>query len=138
MTFNETVEFLEAVAVKKKKASMSILRLAETRERATAIKSMMSTDVLVMVSPSNRLEQAIVDIDEAEDRVNACMIDADRHEKKLIDAIYRLDDPRYIEVLFRRYINCEHYDYISEAMGYDTHWVIRLRKKAIEALSKVI
>lgn len=54
----------------------------------------------------------------------------------LVLKITSMSDYRYIDVLYKRYIECKRFDTISVEMNYDYDWVRKLHTKALEAFAK--
>lgn len=50
---------------------------------------------------------------------------------KIINEIHQLSDPRYVEILHRRYVDGEKFEKISVDMNYDYKWTCKLHGKAL-------
>lgn len=60
------------------------------------------------------------------------MIDAmQKRRHDIIAEIQALDDVRYIQVLFKRYVEYKKFELIAVEMGYDFVWVRKLHKQAL-------
>lgn len=60
------------------------------------------------------------------------MIDAmQKRRHDIIAEIQDLDDVRYIQVLFKRYVEYKKFELIAVEMGYDFVWVRKLHKQAL-------
>lgn len=64
------------------------------------------------------------------------MIDAmQKRRHKIIAEIQDLDDARYIQVLFKRYVEYKKFELIAVEMGYEYSWVTRMHNNALEAFA---
>lgn len=57
-----------------------------------------------------------------------------KHE--IITAIQELDDPRYISILYKRYVNFETFERIACDMNYNYTWTCELHGRALQALER--
>ena len=59
-------------------------------------------------------------------------------EKKneIITAIQKLEDPRYIDILYKRYVALEKFELIAVEMNYDYTWTKKLHFQALEEFAK--
>lgn len=57
---------------------------------------------------------------------------------KIINEIHQLSDPRYVEVLHRRYVDGEKFEKISVDMNYGYEWICRLHGQALLAFEKEV
>lgn len=56
----------------------------------------------------------------------------------IINEIHQLSDARYIEILFKRYVEYKKFEQISVDMGYDYDWTRRLHIDALEEFQQTI
>lgn len=71
---------------------------------------------------------------EFDDTINQLSAALTAAKKELIEAIYRLEDPRYIDVLMCYYVNCMTLEETAVKMGYSFQHIKRLRHQAIDAI----
>ena len=59
-------------------------------------------------------------------------------KKELIEAIYRLEDHRYVDVLMYYYVNCMSLEQTAVKMSYSFPHIKRLRFEAINAIKMIL
>ena len=55
---------------------------------------------------------------------------------RIISEIQSLEDSRYIEILYKRYVEFKKFELIAVEMNYDYDWIRRLHGQALEAFAR--
>jgi hypothetical protein len=131
---------LRALDLKIKQLTEEIDRL---RSEATGLKSMQIRDDIVQHSASgDAMANAVIRIVDLEQQVSEkCQRYADMRTE-IIDQIQSLDDPRYVEVLYLRYVRYMRMEEIACVMhkpngaSYSYQHILRLHGEALQKFSK--
>ena len=59
-------------------------------------------------------------------------------KEQVIREIHSLNDRRYIDILFKRYVEYKSYEDISKEMNYNQDWIRQLHKQALEDFYKKV
>lgn len=84
---------------------------------------------------SNSIETAIENILEIEKELKQRIRELIRTRRRIDRVIRAVEDSTLREVLERRYIDGTKWEEISETMGYEKRWIMRLHKKALECVN---
>lgn len=105
---------------------------AELKLAATCTGSILAQGEKVQTSASgDKLLNAVARYVDLEAETQG-MIDAmQKRRHDIIAEIQDLDDVRYIQVLFKRYVEYKKFELIAVEMGYDFVWVRKLHKQAL-------
>ena len=114
------------------------------RTKAEGLRAITYDKDKVQVSPTNTIEEAVVELSNLEDRYRHLIVAYSEAISTRIDQIQSLPDPRHAEVLMLRYIEEEPnapggrmtFDDIAEEMHYTKRQVLRLHGKALTAFEK--
>lgn len=111
---------------------------AELKLAATCTGSISAQGEKVQTSPSgDKLLNVVakyVDL-EAETQDMIDVMQKRRH--KIISEIQSLEDSRYVEILYKRYVEFKSFDLIAVEMKYEYKWTCKLHGKALLAFEKV-
>lgn len=92
----------------------------------------------VQTSPSNSMENIVGRWVDMEAKLNT-MIDSYVDLKyQVIREIHQLEDTRYIQILYKRYIEFKPLRTIAVEMGYDYKWLCHLHGQALEDFNRII
>lgn len=115
-----------------------ISELNQMRERMSLISGIDYGKDRIQTSPSsgNKRIEDIVDFE----RDIITMINRETELKhKIIGEIQTLENPIYVDILFRRYVDCDSFERIACDMGYAYNYVCTLHGKALKEFdSKVL
>ena len=114
------------------------------RTKAEGLRAITYDKDKVQVSPTNTIEEAVVELMNLEARYKELIIRYSEAITTRIEQIQNLDDPRYAEVLMLRYINEEpkaprgqkSFDDIADEMGYKYDHVLHLHGMALKAFTE--
>ena len=85
-------------------------------------------------SSANRIINYVELKTELENKINElCEI-----KQEIIDVIDKVDDPRIVNLLYRRYVSCKTWEEISLETGLSRQWLWKLDKKAIKKIQKIL
>lgn len=71
---------------------------------------------------------------ELENKINElCKI-----KQEIIDIIDKVDDPRIVDLLYKRYVNCKTWQQISDESGLSRQWLWKLDDKAMKKVQKIL
>ncbi len=100
---------------------------------ATAIGSFDYSKDRVQTSPNGEAPYAKTAEKAAELDVEIRALEDER--LKIIDSIYRLKDKRYVEILYRHYVDGERFEDIADGMNYNLSYVYEMHNDALEKLT---
>ena len=59
-------------------------------------------------------------------------------KQEVIDVIDKVDDPRIIDLLYKRYVNCKSWQLISDETGLSRQWLWKLNGIALKKVQKIL
>ncbi|MGI6040982.1 MAG: hypothetical protein ACOYBH_02000 [Candidatus Alectryocaccobium sp.] len=105
---------------------------AELKLATTCTGSISAQGEKVQTSASgDKLLNAVARYVDLEAEIQGMIKDMQKRRHKIIAEIQDLDDARYIQVLFKRYVEYKKFELIAVEMGYDFVWVRKLHKQAL-------
>lgn len=88
----------------------------------------------VMTSKSGDvLADQIARLSEIEDSLRERLTQYEEVKDVIIGQIHQLDDDRFIDILYRRYVSYETLEHIADSVGYGYEWTCRLHVQALKA-----
>lgn len=90
----------------------------------------------IQSSDDNQNEKLMAEFLDKRNKMNDDIIENENVRADLVLKITSMSDYRYIDVLYKRYIECKRFDIISVEMNYDYDWVRKLHTKALEAFAE--
>lgn len=123
-------EYLDQIRKLDIKIGQRITELEQMRQRLSVISGIDYSKDRVQSSPSsgNAQVEKLVDMD----REIWGMIEQETELKhKIIDEIQQLENPIYVDLLFRRYVQCHSFERIACDMGYVYNYVCNLHGEAL-------
>lgn len=124
-------EYLDQIRKIDIKVGQRITELNEMRARLSMIEGIDYSKDRIQSSPSsgNKQIEDIVDLE-------AALMDLIRVEAtlkhRIIGEIQGLDNPTYVDLLFRRYVECQSFERIACDMGYVYNYVCNLHGEALK------
>ena len=112
-----------------------ITQLNQMREEMALISGIDYSKDRIQTSPSSgnvRIE-AIIDM---ESRIMHMVEDELTLKNKIISEIQMLDNALYVDILFRRYVDCLSFERIACDMGYAYNYVCNMHGKALRAFER--
>ena len=92
----------------------------------------------VQTSPGNSMESIVERWVDMEEKLNRMIDDYVDRKYKVIREIHEIEDTRYIQILYKRYIEFKSLHKVALEMGYDYKWLCRLHGHALEAFACVL
>lgn len=104
------------------------------KEKAAAAQAIRYDKDIVKTSVSDsKLENDIVTYADLEKDVEKAKMMLETRRNKIIGEIHELEDARYIQILFKRYVEYKRYERISFEMDYSFDYVKELHRDALKA-----
>ena len=131
MRAKEYLRQIEELDIKIRQKEEHLACLRETAGGAAAIRyDKMNVQIMVAKDMMERNVLKLLDLEEKifEDRVRMETL-----KDKIIDQIQSLDDKRYVDVLFRRYVKYQKFEQIALDMSYDYVYIRELHGEALGA-----
>ena len=123
-----------------KRMTLSLERKIETlRHRAEGLKGITYDKDKVQTSPANAIEEAVVELVDLETRLVEVSHRYAEAARIRTDQILDMDDPRYAELLFLRYVDDgkdgkgNTLADVADMMNYSLDWTFRLHGMALQA-----
>jgi hypothetical protein len=111
-------------------------RASELRQKAFSLGSMSLNKDKVQTSPKNRLEDQIAEYMDMEYEAEQRALELERLRNQLIVRIHQLDDTRYINVLYKYYVQDKRLFQIAREMNYSYDRTKHLIREAEQAYYK--
>ena len=109
---------------------------AELKLAATCTGSASAQGEKVQTSASgDKLLNAVAKYVDLEAEIQGMIKDMQKRRHKIIAEIQELEDVRYIQILFKRYVEYKDFERIAVEMGYEYSWVTRMHNNALEAFA---
>ena len=112
-------------------------QLSELRERAVSIGSRNDGERVQTSSSNDKLSENIVKIVELEEKINRMIVIFEEKKDCLIGEIQSLEDDRFVELLFKKYVEFKSFEQIAVEMNYEYKWTCRLHGRALLAFEKI-
>ena len=85
--------------------------------------------------PDGKLPLAVERLDEARRRLEAELETGQRAREEILEVVERLENPRAREIMIRRYILGQKWEYIFSDMYLEASWVMRIHRQALDNLT---
>ena len=134
MTAKEYLRQIEQLDIKIKQREDQFSRLRETAGGAAAIRY---DKVQIQQSvQADAMEREVIKLVELESRIIADKIKMEALKNEIIEQIQKLDDTRYIDILYRRYVKYQKFEQIALDMSYDYVYIRELHGEALGAFEQ--
>lgn len=112
-------------------------KLKEYRHAATSVSSARMNPAKAQVSsPADRIGDIMAKIVDLESEIGKDIVDAAYKRHEVINRIHNLDNPLYMQVLFRRYIQGKGMDDIRKDMKKSYNYILKLHGQALDAFGE--
>lgn len=125
-------EYLQQIRKLDIRIGQRITQLNEMRARVHIMGSFDYSKDRVQSSPSSGNKQ-IEELVDFEKDINALIIREQLLKDKIIGEIQQLENPIHVDLLFRRYLECQSFERISCDMGYTYNYTLNLHGMALQA-----
>ena len=117
-------------------ADLKIKQLEERLESLRYFGGAIRYDVPpVQHSPSNSLETRLVELVDLERDVLEEKFRLEQLRVRITREIHALDEPKYISLLYMRYVDGKRFEQIAAEMQYDYDWTRHLHRQALSAFA---
>ena len=134
MTAKEYLKQIEALDIKIRQKQDQLDCLKETAGGNAAIRYD-KLNVQITVAP-DMMERNVLRMVELEEKIWADKIKMETLKDQIIDQIQSLEDERYIDLLFRRYVKYQKFEQIALDMSYDYVYIRELHGEALGAFEQ--
>lgn len=118
-------------------AEVKVKQLEEQMESLRYFGGAIRYDVpMVQHTPGNALESRMADLVDLERDVLEECIRLEELRVKITREIHALDEPKYINLLYLRYVKNQRFEQIAAEMQYDYDWTRHLHKQALSAFAE--
>lgn len=90
-----------------------------------------SPDRIISSPSGDSLEKKIIRYVQLEEEINSDIDALVIIKHQIINQIHQLNDDRYMNILFKRYVEFKKFELISVEMGYDYDWIRKLHTEAL-------
>ena len=108
-------------------------QLAELRTKAEGNGSMDYAADRVQTTPVDSMSANVGRMLELEEQVMMTLRQYIETKTKIVDEIQQLEDARYIEILYKRYVEYKSITAVAYEMGYEYTWFCHLHGDALKA-----
>lgn len=134
MTAKEYLKQIEALDIKIRQKQDQLDCLKETAGGNAAIRYD-KLNVQITVAP-DMMERNVLHMVELEEKIWADKLKMETLKDQIIDQIQSLEDERYIDLLFRRYVKYQKFEQIALDMSYDYVYIRELHGEALGAFEQ--
>lgn len=129
-------DFLKEIASKRQILESLEQQADALRTKAEGVGAIQYDKDRVQVSPTDRMSEIVPALVAVEEEWGRMLIEYRKAVMLRIRMIERLDDPRYIQLLTLRYIDCLRFEEIAVKMVYSWQYTLRLHGQALEAFAR--
>ena len=134
MTAKEYLKQIELLDIKIRQKQDQLDCLRETAGGNAAIRYD-KLNVQITVAP-DMMERNVLHMVELEEKIFADKLRMETLKDQIIDQIQSLEDERYIDLLFRRYVKYQKFEQIALDMSYDYVYIRELHGEALGAFEQ--
>ena len=135
---NPAKEFLQKVKIYDSHINEKLEELARLKELTTKITASYGGDVVSGTHNQDKLGDAVAKIADLESDIDNA-VDAYVDKKKEVSAIIdKIDNPNYIDILYKRYFGYKSWESIACEMNYTYQWVCELHGRALQEVKKLL
>ena len=91
-----------------------------------------SPDRIISSPSGDALEKKIIRFVQLEEEINKDIDQLVNIKHQIINQIHFLNDTRYVDILYKRYVEFKKFELISIEMGYDYDWIRKLHTEALK------
>jgi hypothetical protein len=112
------------------------LQLSELRERAVSIGSRSDGEKVQTSMSNDKLSENVGRVVDIENEINRMIVIFEEKKHNLIGEIQSLDDDRFVELLYKRYVEFKRFEQIACEMNHSFDYILKLHGQAIRAFEK--
>ena len=129
-------EFLQDIRSKRRLLESMQQRADELRVMAEGVGAIRYDKDRVQVSPMDHMSETTAALIELEEQIGRMIVEYNKAIILRVRMIEKLNDPRYIQLLTLRYIDCLRFEEISCRMSYSWQHILRLHGEALTAFAR--
>ena len=129
MTAKEYLKQIEKLDIKIRQKETELECLRETAGGSAAIRY--DKDNIQVSACGDMLERAVIRMVELEEKIFSDKVRLASMRDQIVDQIQALDDKRYIEILYLRYVKYEKFEKIALDLSYDYVYLRALHGEAL-------
>ena len=137
MKASKAKEYLMQIRKMDVRIGQRITELNQMRERLSLIAGIDYSKDRIQTSPTSGNKQ-IEDIVDYENNIIDMIKQETELKHKIIGEIQTLENPIYVDILFRRYVECNSFERIACDMGYVYNYVCTLHGEALKLFEKEV
>ena len=124
-------DYLDQIHKMDVRVGQRITELSQMRKRLSLLEGIDYSKDRIQTSPTsgNKQIEAIVDY---ETDIIKLIQEETKLKHKIIGEIQQLENPIYVDLLFRRYVECHSFERIACDMGYAYNYVLNLHGRSLE------
>ncbi len=111
-------------------------QLQELRSKAEGQGSVDYAADRVQTSPVDSLSENVAAFVDLQSEIENTLRQYIRTKSMIIDQIQQLEDTRYIEILYKRYVEYKNITVVAYEMGYEYTWLCHLHGDALNAFAE--
>lgn len=134
MTAKEYLSRLEKIEVEIKQKTEE---RQELMQRATSITTTFGFDKVQASPKHDRMAEFVTKAADMESEIALMVISLWNERNKIVNQIHNLNNPRYITVLYEKYVQQKKLETIAEQLSYSYQYVRGLHGKALKEFEKV-
>lgn len=121
------------IKIKQKSAELEELRLS-----ASGFKGVDYTADKVQCPPKDRMAEMVGALADLEAETMQMIVSYHKQRDRIINEIHSLPDSRYIELLYKRYVEFKQFNRIAKEMHYDYKYLSWLHRRALQAFDRIV
>lgn len=133
MNVQKYLQQIKVLDAKIKQKQQQYIKLKAAASSAGAIRY--DKEVVQTTRTGDRLEKLVLQYIELEQEINQEKFRLEQAKQTIINQIHSLNDDRFINVLFKRYVEYKSYELIAVEMNYSFDYVKELHRKALDSFA---
>lgn len=132
-------EYLRQIYLLDRRINNRIAEIEELKIHASSTSSVRyDKDRVQQSGTGDKVSNAVIRYVDKEKEIDAMIDELVDLKHKITGEIEKLSDPRHVELLFLRYVQCKTFEEIAVHMGYSWRQVLRLHGSALQEFERAI
>lgn len=133
----KNIKYLQKLKNLNVKIEQKKLQLEDLKSKMESVGAIRYDGVRVKNSnPVSSVEKLTIRYVDLEAEISQDIMKFQEMKDRIINEIHQIEDSRYVEILFKRYVEYKTYELIAVEMNYSYDYVRTLHKRAVGAFSK--
>ena len=133
-----TKAYLQQIYWLQVKIKHKVEELNTLRAGASGFKGLDYSADKVQATPGDHMAESVGRFVDLEQEINAMIADYFRRKDTIINQIHTLSDVRYVEILYKRYVEFKTFGRIAKEMHYEYKYISKLQRRALQTFGKTI